>query len=146
MTKSADIQVADAIVAELNAAPSGTFSQTFTATRVWVPVKDAQDVTSYEVKVVPMELRTVTLSRETAVEEYDIDVAVQVPCQVDDITTGDEARYLAEQIRDFFVRRTLVSPPVAWLKATSKIYSPERLANNNRFLTVITLTYKGARA
>ena len=74
---SAIIPLADAVVAALN---SGTFSQPFTAMRLYVPNFDLKDMKDLHVSVVPRGVELSTASRSLLQHDVQIDVAVQKSC------------------------------------------------------------------
>ena len=68
------IQIADAVVAQLNAA---TFSQPLTAARLYAPSFELPDMETLHVTVVPRGVASTSLDRKRDSFSFDIDLAVQ---------------------------------------------------------------------
>jgi len=68
------VAIADAVTAELN---GNSFSQPFTAQRLYLPVFDLQGMSQLKVTVVPKGIISASLDRSRDSLDYQIDVAVQ---------------------------------------------------------------------
>lgn len=136
--------IADAIVAELNAA---TLSQPVTAERHYLPRFDLPEMQLLHVTVVPKGVVLASGDRSRGQGDYSIDVAVQRK-----FTTGDNAELdaltnLTEEIANHFRGRRLASyPDAAWLKTEQTVlYAQEHLAELRQFTSVLTFTYRVLR-
>lgn len=139
--------VADAVAAELAAAPGGTFSLPFTPQRRVLPRFDLQDLGDLTVSVVP---RSVAITGGTrALNQYEVAVDVGVQCKLAGDVDAEVAQLseLVEQIADHLRRRPLASMPgVAWVGiANDPVYAPEHLAENRVFTSVLTVTYRAMK-
>ena len=149
--------IADAIVAELNAAAGG-FSQSFQAERHYLPLFDLEQMKDLHVTVVPKGVTVQPAGRTLLQHDYSIgrdrnqhDVQVDVAVQKR-FTTGDNAELdplltLVEEIADFFRLRRLASVPAAvWVRTEhAPVYAPEHMEQMRQFTSVITLTYRVIR-
>jgi hypothetical protein len=142
--------IADAVVAELNAAPvppATGFSQAFTAIRAYRPQFDLTELKTLRVTVVPKAIEIINITRHSNQNDVAVDVAVQkkvnpaVPAEMDAMMA------LVEQIGDFFRLRRLTSLPTAlWTKTeNTPVYSPEHLEQKQVFTSVLTLTFRVVR-
>jgi hypothetical protein len=151
------IDIADAVVSELNtAAGGGGFSQTFTAQRQYVPIFDLAELKDRHVTVVPRGAAIQSSGRDRNQHDVQIDVAVQkkqVPGPPGEVGTPetnaqfDPLMKLVEEIADFFRLRRLASPAnTIWIKTEhSTLYSPEHVEQHRQFTSVITLTFRVIR-
>ena len=138
------LNVADAVVAELNAA---ALSQSVTAERLYVPSFDLEDLKELRVSVVPRELASTSLDRRRDFNEAMIDVAVQKKFDKGDAPEIDPLLDLVEEIADLFRHKRLASFPAAmWTKTQHVVlYSPEHWDSLRQFTSLLTLTFKIAR-
>ncbi len=136
--------IADAIVAELNAA---TFSQPVTAVRHYLPQFDLKEMQTLHVTVVPRAIVLAGGDRSRSQGDYSVDVAVQKKFETEENVELDPLTNLAEEIADYFRARRLVSfPNTAWIKTEqSVLYSPEHIDELRQFTSVLTLTYRVLR-
>jgi hypothetical protein len=136
------IQVADAIVEQLNAA---TFSQPLSAVRGYLPTFELPEMSKLQVTVVPKEDDGRLDSRSSSAHDYAIDIGVQQKPENTDNAILDPLMQLVEEIADFFLfgkqlaGTTLISPRVRVL------YLQEHLHKLRQFTSVITLTFRGFR-
>jgi len=138
------IEIADAVTAALNAA---SLSQTFVAERAYVPVHELKDLVDLKVTVVPASLSMVTLSRRDDDFDYVIDIGIQK--RIANTTAGiDPFMTLAEEIVDLFrgVKLTGYETALCVAAANAPIYSPQHIDEYHLFTTVISLTFRKARA
>jgi len=146
---SAIIPITDAVVAALN---GGTFSQPFTAIRLYVPNFDLKDMKDLHVSVVPRGVELSTASRSLLQHDVQIDVAVQkkLPADTAD-TAGDQAAIdelmgLVQEIADF-LREIGSFGDALWVKTENKpVYSSEHLSQLRQFTSLLTLTLRMLRA
>lgn len=133
--------VADAVVAELNAA---TFSQSFTAKRHYQPRYELADLQTLHVTVIPSGLTTQLLGRGQSQREVAIDIAVQKKLDQEQNADVDPLMALAEEIAEHFRGRRLTDFPNAiWSKTEHRaIYATEHLQQYRQFTSVMTLTFK----
>lgn len=109
------IDVADAVVAALNAASiDTTLSQTFTATRVYVAQTKLEETSTLKVTVMPVSTHVELKARDgTKQYELAIDIAIQKRSEEDstddDADTFDPMVTLAEEIDDLFIGQTLTA-------------------------------------
>ena len=143
---SAIIPITDAVVAALN---SGTFSQPFTARRLYVPNFDLKDMKDLHVSVVPRGVELSTASRSLLQHDVQIDVAVQKKLPqdtTDDMAVIDELMGLVQEIADV-LRAVGRFGDTLWVKTENKpVYSPEHLSQLRQFSSVLTLTLRMLRA
>lgn len=134
-------QVAEAVIAELNAA---TFSQPFTAVRSYLPRSELAELKMLKVTVVPSGLLVVTASRGQMQRDVAIDVAVQQKLTGEDNADLDPLLALAEEIAARFCGKRLTSLPNAiWVKTEFKtIYAPDHIDQLRTFTSVVTLTFR----
>jgi len=141
---SAPIDIADAVVAELNAA---SLSQPISAERHYVPVFDLQDMKDLHVSVVPKGVVITKSDRSRNTNDVQIDVAVQKKFEKGDAAEIDPLVNLVEEIADFFRLRRLSSYPNAhWIKTEhAPIYAQEHWDELRQFTSVLTLTFRVVR-
>ena len=139
--------IADAVATELNAAPAGTFAQTFTAARHYRPQFDLAELKTVRVSVVPKGVGITSLMRNANQHDVAIDVAVQKKVNPADAAELDGLMLLTEQIADFFrLRRLSALPEALWTKTDNvPVYSPEHLETKQVFTSVLTLTFRVVR-
>jgi hypothetical protein len=142
MSLAADIAVA--VVGELN---GGTFSQSFTAVRTYLPVYDLAEMADLHVTVVPKGVTSQVASRDASQLEISIDIAVQkklLSSGAADTAEIDVLMDLCEEIADFLRQRRLAAfPAAAWVRTDHvAIYSPEHLEQLRQFTSVMTVIYR----
>jgi len=141
------IDIADALVADLNAA---AFDRPFKAVRGYVPTYDLQDMRNLHVTVVPKAVPTdEALDRERWRWEVEIDVGVQQkvnpakPAEVDPLV--DLVQAMKDHLRD----RDLALPDgsVAEWGGTEwpTLWLPDHMREYRQFTSVLTLTYEVVR-
>ena len=136
--------IADAIVAELNAA---TFSQPVTAARHYLPQFELKEMQSLHVTVVPKAVVLASSDRSRGQGDYSVDVAVQKKFETETNPELDPLMNLVEEIADHFRGRRLASyPNAAWLKTEQNVlYAPEHIDELRQFTSVLTFTYRVLR-
>ena len=134
------VAISDAITAELN---GNSFSQPFTAQRLYLPIYDLKTMSDLKVSVVPKGLSTSSLDRTRDNFDYQIDVGIQKKTK-NEIATIDALILLVEQISDYFRANPLASYPGARFISieNSQIYAPDHLETMMQFTSVVTLTYR----
>ena len=133
--------IADAVAAEINA---GSFSQSLTAERLYLPVFDLKEMQDLRVTVVPKSLLTLPGGRAHNQHDYAIDVAVQKKLQAADNAEIDDLMTLVDEIADHLRFKRLSSYPNAiWLKTENQpVYAPEHLHELRQFTSILTFTFR----
>ena len=144
---SLTIDIADAVVAELNAAPPGTFNPAFTAVRRVLPVFDLAEMADLHVSVVPRAVEIAGATRSASQHDVQIDIGVQKKLASDGGDLDQQVPPLCglvEQIADYLRRRVLQARPQSvWVRAANdQVYVPEHLSQMRQFTSVLTLTYR----
>ncbi len=137
-------QIADAVVASLNASP---FSLPFTAERRYQPVFDLSQLQELRVSVVPKSLTVTAATRSDAFFDCAIDIGIQRKVNADDAAALDGLMHLVEEIGDHLRFHKLDAfPSAAWLAIENDpIFSPEHLEKERVFTSVLTVTYRVRR-
>jgi len=135
------LRVADAVVAEINAA---TLSMPVTAARAYAPVFDLAEMKDLHVTVVPKGLEQELGSRAGTPREIKVDVAVQKKLQAADAAEIDPLVGLVEEIAELFkLKRLGTYHQAIWRKTENvPIYSQEHLAELRQFTSVLTFTFR----
>lgn len=138
------VDIAEAVVAELN---GGTFSQSFTAQRLYRPQFDLAEMQDLHVTVVPRGIETSIASRSGVQCDVSVDVAVQKKLQTETSAEIDPLMALVEEIADFFRGRKLSEcPRASWIAtANEPVYSPGHLEELRQFTSVLTVTFRVVR-
>jgi hypothetical protein len=146
------VEIADAVVDTLNDA---TLSQSFTAVRAYVPVYARQDTEGADeladllVTVVPRSTTLAMLSRRDDDFDYVVDIGIQQRVEVTNAVV-DARMLLAEEVLDLFRGKRLVlvysDDPLCVAAANDPIYAPDHLDQHRVFTSVVSLTYRLARA
>ena len=141
------LNIADAVVAELNAASPGTFDPAFTAVRRVLPVFDLAEMADLNVSVVPRAIDIAGATRSASQYDVQIDIGVQQKLASDGGDLDQQVPLLCElvdQIAAYLTRRVLQAVPGAvWVRlANDPIYAPEHLSQLRQFTSVLTLTYR----
>ncbi len=141
------VDIADAVAAELNAAPGGTFSQPVSAQRLVLPEFELAELTELKVSVVP---KSVEISGSTrAMRQYDIavDVGIQKKLGKDLDTEVAALGTLVDEMADYLRKKTLGAAPFAvWIGIDNDpVYAPEHLAEQRVFTSVLTVTYRAMK-
>jgi hypothetical protein len=138
------IDIADAVTAELNTAPAGTFDPAFTAARRVLPEFDLPDLAELKVSVVPKSVQITGSTRAVGQFDCQIDIGVQKKLGKDLDTEVAALCGLMDQIAAYLRQRAL--PGVrgaAWVRTENDpIYAPEHLAGQRVFTSVLTVTYR----
>jgi len=139
--------IADAVVAELNAAfGAGTFGVGFTAVRAYVPEFALTAVDSPTACVAVKSFDEGVASRSSTQTDYAIDVAVIQKVANLTNATLDPLMGTVQAIADFFRLRPLSGYAASWIRSSNEPpYSQEHLREKQVFLSVLTLTYRVLR-
>ena len=138
------IDIADAVAAELNAAPAGSFTPAFTAVRRVLPAFELSELSELRVSVVPKGVDISGSSRSTCLVDCQVDIGVQQKLG-GDLDAGVAALCgLVETIAAYLRRRPLTGAPhTAWVRTQSDpVYAPDHLAQQRTFTSVLTITYR----
>ncbi|QDV62575.1 hypothetical protein [Crateriforma conspicua] len=143
-TPATVIQIADSVVAEINAAD---LSKNPTAQRLYVPDFDLEDMKELRVTVVPREVEYLPLDRATNKYHATIDVAVQKKFSKGDAKEIDPLVLFVEEIADYFRLKRLNSFVAArCIKVENAVlYSTEHWTQFNQFTSLLTLTFELAK-
>ena len=138
------IQVTEAVVTALNA---GTFSQSVTAVRHYLPRFDLAEVKDLHVSVVPKGIEVAQATRDKGTFDYRIDVAVQKKLTSGSAAELDPLLALVEEIAESFRGKRLPGMSTAmWVKTEhAPVYAPEHLQELRQFTSVMTLTFRVTR-
>jgi len=138
------LNVADAVVAEVNAA---ALSQAVQAVRLYVPSFELPDMKDLHVSVVPRELHVRGLDRGRNHYQADIDLAVHKKFKVGDAAEIDPLVLLVEEIGELFKLKRLTSYPAAIWTGTDHqvLYSQEHWDQLRQFTSLLTLSFKVAQ-
>lgn len=139
--------IADAVVAELSAAPDGTFSETFSAVRRVLPEFDLEDLAELKVSVVPKSVEITGSTRAASQYEIAVDVGVQKKLGKDLDAEVTALGTLVDEMADYLRQRTLEQAPFAvWVGIRNEpVYVPEHLAERRVFTSVLTVTYRAMK-
>lgn len=153
MADSVLVQIANAVVAELNAPGSPLVpaegAPLATAARAYAPVFDLGEMADLHVTVVPKAASAERADRATRQFDYSVDVAVQkklLPGDGGD-TEIDGLMLLVERIADRFNgKRPVQYAGAVCLRADNEpVYSPDHLRELRQFTSVLTLVFRVVR-
>ena len=138
------IDIADAVAAEINAAPAGTFDPAFTAVRRVLPEFDIAELAALKVSVVPKAVEINGAMRSASLIDCQIDIGVQQKLGKDLDAGVATLCNLVEAIAAYLRRRPLAATPHAvWVRSRNDpVYAPEHLADQRAFTSVLTVTYR----
>ena len=134
-------EIADAVVAELRAAP---FDPVLDPVRAWIPLFDLGEMLALHITVVPTG-RSVSLACRGALQvDHRIDLAVQQKVAVEAVAAVDPIIALAARIGAYLANRPLAAAPQAqWVKTEHAPYvAPEHLHELRQVTSVLVLTYR----
>ena len=143
--QSTVIQIADSVVAEINA---GDFSKkSLSAQRLYVPDFDLEDMKELRVTVVPREVEYLPLDRVSNKYHATIDVAIQKKFSKGDAKEIDPLVMFVEELADYFRLKRLNSYVAArCIKVENAVlYSTEHWTQFNQFTSLLTLTFELAK-
>lgn len=141
---SAIVNIADAVVAELNA--SGLLPGV-TVQRHYRPTFDLEEMKDLHVTVVPRGVEMSGASRSMVQSDVQIDIGVQKKPTEVNLVELDGLMALVEQIADHLRGRRLAGAPEAsWVKTENNpIFAAEHLEQLRQFTSVLTVTYRVLR-
>ena len=133
--------IAEAVKTDLN---GGTFSQPFTAERLYQPLFELPDMQQLHVTVVPSGVAVLPATRKQCFIDVTVDVAVQKKFAQGDAVELDPLMALVEEIRVFFqLQRLAAYPSAVWQKTENKpIYALEHMDELRQFTSVLSLTFR----
>lgn len=135
------VQIADALVTHLNAA---SLSQTFTATRKFLPHFEREKLTGLEVTVFPRSDAATPATRSKSEHTYLVDVVIRQPVDPDSESDLKAATQLTEEMADRIANNDMAG--AGWtLIENDPMYSVEILGESREFLAVQTVTYLKTR-
>lgn len=143
--QSTVIQIADSVVAEINA---GDFSKkSLSAQRLYVPNFDLEDMKELRVTVVPREVEYLPLDRVSNKYHATIDVAIQKKFSKGDAKEIDPLVLFVEELADYFRLKRLNSYVAArCIKVENAVlYSTEHWTQFNQFTSLLSLTFELAK-
>ncbi|HUX15211.1 MAG TPA: hypothetical protein VMW52_01995 [Phycisphaerae bacterium] len=134
------LDIADAVVSELNA---GSWSQSFTAERMYHPVHKLADMDTLHVTVVPAGATREIDTRGSNRGSYDVDIGVQKKYQAETAAELDPLVDLVEEFEEYFLARRFDDPDVLCTASeTSPVYSHEHMEQHRQFTAILTLTFR----
>ena len=145
------IDIADAVTAELNSAPQGTFNPALVVVRKVLPVYELAELTDLKVTVVPKRMAITGGTRAASQYEIAVDIGIQrklsAPGSIDMEADVAALGTLVDQIIDYLRQRPLSAMPgVSWLNTVNEpVYAPEHLAEQRVFTSVLTVTYRAMK-
>ena len=139
--------IADAVVAELNAAPAGTFDPAFTAHRRVLPAFELAELAELKVSVVPKAVQITGSTRSSSQYDLVVDIGVQRKLTSNSDSDVETLGTLVDQIAEYLRQRPLADlPGAAWVSTGNEpVYSPEHLLEQRVFTSVLTVTYRAIK-
>ncbi len=138
----AGIEVAEAVKDALN---DGSFTQTFTATRVYDLTAPVQDDGVVHVDVALYEESGEIATRASTEEEIAVNIAVRRKCNVSVNTVPDAMMALLREFKDEFVGKRLATTTLGDAFCTGyerkPAYFPEHIRKYRQFTGLITLRF-----
>ena len=152
MTLPARAQIAQAVVAELNGAPAGTFDAALWpaggAVRSRDPLYDLTQLASTRVTVIATAVDETQATRASVRVETTVDIAVQrkiaaAPNTAEALAEGDALDEMVEAILAYLRRRKLSAMPVvAWQSSSnSPVYLPDLLREKRVYTSIVSVVY-----
>ena len=142
-------EIADAVTAELNAAPPGTITQSFTAVRKVLPFYELQDLAGLKVTVVPKAVEITGSTRSASQHDFTIDIGIQKKLGSPNALEAEVESLgaVVDQIAEYLRQRKLTAAPFAvWVSTINDpVYAPEHLLEKRVFTSVLTLTYRALK-
>lgn len=141
------LDVADAVVATLNAPGDPGFSQPFTAERKYQPVFELGELETLRVSVVPKSVAITTASRHSNFFDCAVSIGVQKKIDTNAAAQLDALIGLVEEIVDHLrLKRLETLPEAMWLKIEHEpVFAPEHLEQKRVFTAVVTVAYRVGR-
>jgi hypothetical protein len=149
MANAVTVEIADAVVAHLNAS---ALSQPFTAERSYLPEYSLEELGTLRVTVVASQMEMQIADRARDRSEQQVQVWVQQRIGQGEAPGFDPSRidallYLIQEINDLFRHKRLPGFDEAiWARSEMKpLYYPAHLKKQNVFTGVLTLTFSTVR-
>lgn len=149
MAEAIEVQIAKAIVAELND-PARGWSMEFVADRDWAPQVKPEDLgEAVKVSVVVPEIEQEQFSRDRDVLRYAAGIAIQqrVPARREDLNAAcDDLTRLAEAVHDFYRAEHALATLATYQVIDAQrpeVYDLQRLNVESVFETLIVVTVEG---
>ena len=143
------IEIADAVVGELNAA---LLSQEFIAERAYLAWLELRDLADLKVIVVPTTVLPATEAGTRAATRHEYGIIVGVQKKLKEVgdaekTEIDGLMLLVEEIAKHLERRPLAACSDAkWLTTeNAPVFMPEHIDEMRQFTSLLTVTYRAAR-
>jgi len=143
--------IADAVAAEINAAPGSpaTFNQAFTAVRKVVPAYELSELADLKVTVVPKAVEITGSTRSASQYDITVDIGIQkkLPATPEMDAEVEMLGTLVDQIAEYLRRRPLSTAPFAALVSITNdpVYAPEHLLEKRVFTSVLTVIYRAMK-
>jgi hypothetical protein len=145
MSQHLVIEVADAVVAAINASPLVTAHPP--AQRHYRPQFELSELKSTRISVVPKAILISGLARSSNQHDCSVDVAVQRKLTTADAAEIDPLMQLAQDLSDLLrLARLPAMPTAVWIKTeNSPLYALEHMENQRVFTGLLTVTYRVMR-
>ena len=131
------VQVADAVASHLHGL---TLSQSFTASRTFIPHFEREKLTALEVSVFPRSDEATVATRTTSEHILTLDIVIRKPVDPDSVADLSGMAQLSEELADGLANTTQAG--AAWTgPASDQLFALEILADRREYLTVLTITY-----
>jgi len=137
---SVHLDIANAVVAKLNAAPLSLSSE-----RGYLVEHDLPDLVTQRVTVVPAGLTVEAQDRDAQRHDYVIDVAVEKKPASLDPDDVDGLMDVVESVVDAFRGKALSGQASAKWMAVEVMHQPERMVEFGVFAAIVRLTYRVRR-
>jgi hypothetical protein len=141
--------IAEGVKTALNAAPGGTFSQQFTATRKHAPLVDRKSLATLAVTVAARGEESERLERRgDQLKTLIIDIGIQKkitsnPGTEEANTELDPLDQLAEEIEDFFGPAIQPGAGATWVNTKRTVIAdPAALNDDGIFFSLISITFQ----
>lgn len=138
MPDSVLTDIADDLVTHLGTL---SLSQTFTASRVFLPDFEREQLTGYEVTVYPASESRGVITRAAIEHVYELNVVVRAPVNPASNPDISAALYFVEQLVTGI--KGQAASGASWLTSENDpVFDLESLQQRHEFLSVITIQYK----
>ena len=141
MPNAVAVDIADAVVSALNAQ---TFSQAFTAARLYVPRETLEELKTLAVSVVPESVVATRHDRAAFEEDYRVVVAIRKKLTGDAPADVDPYVLLTQEIADYLRanRPPLYSDAAPVAVEIDPFFVPDQLDTKRQFTSLLTVTYQ----
>ena len=148
MALSEHVQIADAIVGELNSDDRGWYGSLH-AERSWLPDYKPEDLVELRVAVVPLAMEQTQFTRDKDEFTFGIPVSFQKKVDPNDRNYLDELDKLVQDVHDWFRDSHRLTGLTSYevLDATRPaVYALDRLYSERIWETLVTVTVRGWRS